>query len=127
MSSFAAPVGEITYIRTGVPGPMGLMKVKSKDLEVRAAQFALDMRKSKRKELQSLKRGLVGNLTPRERSVSPMFGGLKARVFPANTGNVAVGGEEESKQGPATQDADGLLGMQDGDQYIQHDNPKGGG
>ena len=49
VSSFAAPVGEITYIRTGVPGPMGLMKVKSKDLEVRAEQLALDMRKSKRK------------------------------------------------------------------------------
>ena len=49
MSSFAAPVREITYFRTDVPGPMGLMKVKSKDLEVRAEQLALDMRKSKRK------------------------------------------------------------------------------
>ena len=115
MSSFAAPVGEITYIRTGVPGPMGLMKVKSKDLEVRAEQFAADLRKSRRKELQSLKRGLNGHLTPRERSTSPMFGSLKARVFPANTGNVAVGGEEESKQGLATQDASGLLDMQGGD------------
>ena len=56
-----------------------------------------------------------------------MFGSLKARVFPANTGNVAVGGEEESKQGLATQDASGLLGVQDGDQYIQHGNPRGGG
>ena len=115
MSSFAAPVGEITYIRTGVPGPMGLMKVKSKDLEVRAEQFAADLRKSRRKELQSLKRGLNGHLTPRERSTSPMFGSLKARAFPANTGNVAVGGEEESKQGLAIQDASGLLGMQGGD------------
>ena len=115
MSSFADPVGEITYIRTGMPGPMGLMKLKSKDLEVRAEQFATDLRKSRRKELQSLKHGLVGNLTPRERSVSPMFGGLKARVFPANTGNIAVGGEEESKQGPAIQDASGLLDMQGGD------------
>ena len=44
-----------------------------------------------------------------------MFGSLRARAFPAYTGNVAVGGEEESKQGLANQDASGLIGMQGGD------------
>ena len=42
------------------------------------------MRKSKRKELQSRTRGtLYGNVTPRERSVSPMFTGLQVKKFPA--------------------------------------------
>ena len=45
-----------------------------------------------------MKRELNGNLTPRERSVSPMFGSLIARGFPAKNGNVAVGKEEEQEE-----------------------------
>ena len=45
------------------------------------------MRKTKRKQLQSKTRGtLYGNVTPRERSVSPMFTGLQVRKFPAQNG-----------------------------------------
>ena len=61
-----------------------LMKSKNKNQIRRGEQLALDMRKSKRKELQSRTRGtLYGNVTPRERSVSPMFTGLQVRKFPA--------------------------------------------
>ena len=46
--------------------------------------MAVDMRKTKRKELQSKTRGaLYGNVTPRERSISPMFSGLQVKKFPA--------------------------------------------
>jgi hypothetical protein len=42
------------------------------------------LRKTKRKELQSKTRGaLYGNVTPRERSISPMFTGLQVKKFPA--------------------------------------------
>jgi hypothetical protein len=34
----------------------------------------LNLRKSKKQELASKRRGLYGNKTPDERSVSPMFG-----------------------------------------------------
>ena len=58
------------------------------------------MRKSKRKELQSKTRGaLYGNMTPRERSVSPMFTGLQVRKFPAIDFSLAgqAKRQEESK------------------------------
>ena len=61
-----------------------LMQSKNKNQMRRGEQLAVDMRKSKRKELQSRTRGtLYGNVTPRERSVSPMFTGLQVRKFPA--------------------------------------------
>ncbi len=41
------------------------------------------MRRSLKKEKISSKRQLFGNLTPRGRSPSPMFTGLKVRTFPA--------------------------------------------
>ena len=55
------------------------MKYKTNDPLKRAEQMAEQMRKSRRKDLQSLKRGQVGDIALRVRSVSPMFGGLQAR------------------------------------------------
>ena len=55
------------------------MKYKTNDPLKRAEQMAEQMRKSRRKDLQSLKRGQVGDIALRGRSVSPMFGGLQAR------------------------------------------------
>ena len=83
VSAIAAPAGEVAFYRSNEPGSQGLMKVKTADQMMRGEQYAESMRKSRRKDLQSLKRTLNGNLTPRERSVSPMFSGLKARSFPA--------------------------------------------
>ena len=40
-------------------------------------QFAMDQRKSRKKELIASKRELFSGKTPAERSVSPMFGGLE--------------------------------------------------
>ena len=61
-----------------------LMQAKNKDQMRRGEQLAVDMRKTKRKELQSKTRGaLVSNGTQRARSVSPMFTGLQVRKFPA--------------------------------------------
>ena len=61
-----------------------LMQAKNKDQMRRGEQLAVDMRKTKRKELQSKTRGaLYGNVTPRERSISPMFSGLQVKKFPA--------------------------------------------
>ena len=60
------------------------MQAKNKDQMRRGEQLAVDMRKTKRRELQSKTRGtLNGNETPRARSVSPMFTGLQVRKFPA--------------------------------------------
>ena len=60
------------------------MQSKNRNQMRRGEQLAVDMRMSKRKELQSKTRGtLYGNVTPRERSVSPMFTGLQVRKFPA--------------------------------------------
>ena len=76
-SSFVRPEGEaVERVR--------LMQAKNKDQMRRGEQLAVDMRKTKRKQLQSKTRGkLYGNVTPRERSVSPMFTGLQVRKFPA--------------------------------------------
>ena len=47
-------------------------------------QLAEKLLKTKRKQLQSKTRGtLYGNVTPRARSVSPIFTGLQVRKFPA--------------------------------------------
>ena len=67
-----------------VPESAGLMKVKQEDDPLkRREQFTNDLRKSKKQQLLSLKRGLYGNMSPRNRSPSPMFTGLKVRTFPA--------------------------------------------
>jgi hypothetical protein len=67
-----------------VPESASLMHVKLDDPRKKAEQLAEKMRKSKRKEIQSTTRGfLYGNVTPRERSVSPMFTSLQVRKFPA--------------------------------------------
>ena len=50
------------------------MNAKSKDPVAMAEIRAEKMRKSKKQELVSKRRGLFGNKTPTERSVSPMFG-----------------------------------------------------
>jgi hypothetical protein len=57
-----------------VPEWAGLMTAKSKDPLDKAELRALNMRRSKKHELVSKKRELFGNKTPKERSVSPMFG-----------------------------------------------------
>jgi hypothetical protein len=56
------------------PDWVGLLTAKSKDPLDKAELRALNMRKSKKQELVSKKRELFGNKTPKERSVSPMFG-----------------------------------------------------
>ena len=56
-----------------VPEWAGLMTVKSEDPVVKAQLRAENMRKSRKQELASKRRGLYGNKTPAERSVSPMF------------------------------------------------------
>ena len=50
------------------------MTTKSKDPIDKAELRALNLRKSKKQELVSKRRELFGNKTPKERSVSPMFG-----------------------------------------------------
>ena len=67
-----------------MPESASLMHVKSIDPHKQGEQLAERLRKSKRKELQSKTRGaLYGNVTPRERSISPMFTGLQVKKFPA--------------------------------------------
>ena len=58
------------------------MTAKSKDPLDKAELRALEMRKSKKQELVSKRRELFGNKTPKERSVSPMFGEAQ-QVVPA--------------------------------------------
>ena len=57
-----------------VPEWAGLMNAKVRDPVDMAELRALNLRKSKKQELASKRRGLFGNKTPIERSVSPMFG-----------------------------------------------------
>ena len=67
-----------------IPEAAGLKKVKQEEDPLkRREQFTNDLRKSKKQQLLSLKRGLYGNMSPRNRSPSPMFTGLKVRTFPA--------------------------------------------
>ena len=57
-----------------IPEWAGLMNAKSKDPVAMGELRAEKMRKNKKQELVSKRRGLFGNRTPIERSVSPMFG-----------------------------------------------------
>ena len=59
--------------------------------------MAVDMRRSRKKSLISSKRGLFGNHTPRERSVSLMFGRLQFKGVPAADAN-EVTDQENSKE-----------------------------
>ena len=59
-----------------VPESAGLMTAKTDDRLEKAVLRALDMRKSKRQEILASKRELHSTRTPKERSVSPMFGGM---------------------------------------------------
>ena len=77
-----------------VPESAGLMKVKVEDQQKRGEQLATDLRRSRKKSLISSKRGLFGNHTPRERSVSPMFTGLQIR---GNIAEVGAAVEVSSK------------------------------
>ena len=74
-----------------------LMQSKNKDQMRRGEQMAVDMRRSRKKSLISSKRGLFGNHTPRERSVSPMFGRLQFKGVPAADVN-EVTDQENSKE-----------------------------
>ena len=70
--------------RDYVPESANLMHAKLTNPLKQGEQLAEKLRKSKRKQLQSKTRGtLNGNVTPRARSVSPMFTGLQVRKFPA--------------------------------------------
>ena len=60
-----------------------LMQSKNKDQMRRGEQMAVDMRRSRKKSLISSKRGLFGNHTPRERTVSPILGRLQFKGVPA--------------------------------------------
>ena len=74
-----------------LPESAGLMKFKPADPQKKGEQLATGLRRSRKKSLISSKRGLFGNQTPRERSVSPMFTGFQVR------GNVAIDGAAVDK------------------------------
>ena len=74
------------------------MQSKNKDQMRRGEQMAVDMRRSRKKSLISSKRSLFGNHTPRERSVSPMFGRLQVRGVPAADINNEDTNQEYSKE-----------------------------
>jgi hypothetical protein len=57
-----------------IPEATRLLSTKVEDPLARREQFAVDQRKSRKKDLLAQRRGLFGNRTPIERSVSPMFG-----------------------------------------------------
>ena len=84
---FVSPSMEAFYRVRGkenevFPDWTGLLTAKSKDPIDKAELRALNMRKNKKQELVSKRRGLFGNKTPTERSVSPMFGEVQ-QVGPA--------------------------------------------
>ena len=84
-----------------MPESANLMHAKLANPLKQGEQLAEKLRKSKRKQLQSKTRGvLYGNITPRERSVSPMFTGLQVRKIDAFDSHPAgqVEGQEESKE-----------------------------
>ena len=60
--------------------------------------MAVDMCRSRKKSLISSKRSLFGNHTPRERSVSPIFGRLQVRGVPAADNNNEDTNQEDSKE-----------------------------
>ena len=53
----------------------GLMTARVENPLAKREQFAMDQRKTKRKDIVQSKRELYSCKTPLERSVSPMFGG----------------------------------------------------
>ena len=66
-----------------MPEHSSLLHAKLTNPLKQGEQLAEKLRKSKRKQLQSKTRGvLYGNVTPRERSVSPMFTGLQVEKLP---------------------------------------------
>ena len=69
-----------------VPEWAGLLNAKSKDPLDKAELRALKMRKNKKQELVSKRRELFGDKTPKERSVSPMFG--EATLVNAGVGSL---------------------------------------
>ena len=80
---FVSPSMEAFYRVRGkeievFPDWAGLLTAKSKDPLDKAELRAIQMRKNKKQELVSKRRELFGNKTPKERSVSPMFGGGSA-------------------------------------------------
>ena len=76
--------------RDYVPESANLMHAKLADPLKQGEQLAERLRKSKRKQLQSKTRGvLYGNVTPRERSVSPMFTGIQVKKAPVIDGHPA--------------------------------------
>ena len=73
-----------------VPESANLMHAKLANPLKQGEQLAEKLRKSKRKQLQSKTRGvLYGNVTPRERSVSPMFTSPQIRKVAAFDGHPA--------------------------------------
>ena len=69
-------IKEMTEVKESdyIPDSASLLSAKVKDPMARREQFAVDTRKSRKKDLLAQKRELYGNRTPIERSVSPMFG-----------------------------------------------------
>ena len=61
--------------RDYIPEATRLLSTKVENPLARREQFALDVRKSRKKDLIAHKRELYSCKTPVERSVSPMFGG----------------------------------------------------
>ena len=81
-----------------------LMQAKCKYQMRRGKQMAVDMHRSRKKSLISSKRSLFGNHTPRERSVSPMFGRLQVRGVPAVDINNEDTNQENSKESNQVKD-----------------------
>ena len=89
-SSFTTPNGEYTLTKVRlnddkfiVPESASLLRFKAEDQMRRGEQMATDMPKSRKKSLMASKRGVFGNQTPRERTISSMFGRLQVRGGPA--------------------------------------------
>ena len=60
-----------------IPGSAGLLTARVENPLAKREQFAMDQRKSRKKDLIASKRELFSCKTPAERSVSPMFGGVE--------------------------------------------------
>ena len=82
--------------------------------------MATDMRRSRKKSLISSKRGLFGNLTPRERLVSPMFGRLQKRGGPAAENNEVTDQENSKKSNQVVDTASPFITNVQGE---VHDGP----
>ena len=83
--------------------------------------MATDLRRSRKKSLISSKRGLFGNKTQRERSVSPMFSGLQVRGDPAYIVNKEAPDEEVPKE--LSIGADPAYSSSTNEQVEVHDGP----